>query len=246
MHPIRPLRPEKRRQLLYQTAQDDIKSYIVQNGLKPGAPLPPESELAQQLRISRNSVREAVKSLEALGILEVRPGAGLFVRSFSFDPILDNLAYGIQFDVKKLSDLLEVRHYIEVGAVARVVESTTPAQLEQLAAVLTKMRTAAEEGKYSPDLDESFHRLLYENIDNTALLKILSIFWDIYREAQDRVSMPEPANPMDTYQRHVLIVAALEARDVTAMQAAIEHHRTGVDARMRMLEAAQTGPQDMS
>ncbi|HZQ05535.1 MAG TPA: GntR family transcriptional regulator, partial [Anaerolineae bacterium] len=90
----------KRRQLLYQTVQEEIKNYIIENELRAGDPLPTEGELARQLDISRNSVREAVKSLEALGILEARSGSGLFVRNFNFDSILDNLPYGIMFSLE--------------------------------------------------------------------------------------------------------------------------------------------------
>ena len=71
-----------RGQLLYQAVQDEIKSYIVQYSLKPGDLLPPEAELAQQLGVSRNSVREAVKSLETLGIIESRPRHGPICSQF--------------------------------------------------------------------------------------------------------------------------------------------------------------------
>jgi len=106
---IAPIKPLRRKQLLHQLAQEEIKSYIIEHSLKPGAPLPPETDLAQQLGIGRNSVREAVKALEALGILEARAGTGLFVRTFSFDSILDNLEYGLHFEIKRLADVLEVR-----------------------------------------------------------------------------------------------------------------------------------------
>jgi DNA-binding FadR family transcriptional regulator len=172
--------------------------------------------------------------------LEARPGAGLFVRDFSFDPILDNLAYSIRFDIKQLSDLLEVRYHIEYGMVARVIEAVTPEQLQRLDGVLGQMREVAERGEYSAEHDQAFHRLLYETVGNSVLLKIMDIFWAIYQEAQNRVSMPEPVDPIDTYQRHVEILHALEARDVKAMQVAIELHRTGIDSRVRMLEQAQT------
>jgi DNA-binding FadR family transcriptional regulator len=229
----------KRRPLLYQAIQEEIKNFIIDNALKPGDPLPPETELATQLAISRNSVREAVKSLVALGILETRPGAGLFVSRFSFDPILNNLAYGLQFDVKQLADILEVRHYIEYGMAPKVIRAVTPEQLARLRLVLERMRGIAEQGGYSADFDEEFHRLLYENVDNAVLLKILDVFWAIYKQAQERVSMPEPVDPMATYRRHVVIAEAVEARNAAALQAAIEQHRHGVDARVRALEVAQ-------
>ncbi len=73
----------KRPQFLYQAVQDEVKAYILEQSLMPGDALPPETELAEQLGVSRNSVREAIKSLETLGIVEARTGAGLFVRNFS-------------------------------------------------------------------------------------------------------------------------------------------------------------------
>jgi len=237
--PVAPFKRVRRKQLLYQLAQEEIKSYIIEHSLKPGDPLPPETDLAQQLGIGRNSVREAVKALEALGILEARAGAGLFVRSFSFDSILDNLAYGLHFEIKKLSDVLEVRYHIEYGMVPRVIESQTPEQLQRLRGMLVQMREVAERGQYSAEYDEIFHRLLHENDDNSVLLKILDVFWAIYRQAQEKVSMPEPADPLDTYQRHADLVQALEARDIEAMQTAMARHRKGVDTRVRMLEQAQ-------
>src|SRR5688572_817043 len=110
-----PIKTMRRKQLLYQTVQQEIKSYIAEHSLKAGDSLPPETELAQQLGISRTSVREAVKSMETLGILEARPGAGLFVRKFSFDPLLDNLPYGLMTGLKDLQDILEIRFHIEYG-----------------------------------------------------------------------------------------------------------------------------------
>jgi DNA-binding FadR family transcriptional regulator len=237
--PVAPIKPLRRKQLLYQLAQEAIKSYIIEHSLKPGDPLAPETDLAQQLGIGRNSVREAVKALEALGILEARAGAGVFVRTFSFDSILDNLPYGLHFEIKRLADVLEVRYHIEYGMVPRVIESQTPSQLQHLHRILAKMREMADRGRYSAEYDETFHRLLYENIDNSVLLTVLHVFWAIYRQAQDMVSMPEPTDPLDTYQRHADLVLALEARDVGAMQSAIMAHGKGVDSRVRMLEQAQ-------
>lgn len=228
----------KRHQPLYQAVQEEIKAYILANSLVPGDVLPPETELAQQLNVSRTSVREGVKSLEALGILKSRPGYGLYVSEFSFDPILDNLAYGLQFDVKQLSDILEVRYHIEYGMVESVVAAVTPKQIIRLRRLVKQMEAVALEGRYSAELDQRFHRILYENVDNSVLWKILDIFWAIYREAQERVLMPEPADPMDTYQRHFEILRALEARDLTAMQAATRASRLGIQARVRMIEEA--------
>src|SRR5438309_2312002 len=138
--PLPRLNALKRTPLLYRI-QEEIKGYIIDHALKPGDPLPSEGDLAQQLDISRNSVREAVKSLEVLGIVESRPGSGLYVRDFSFDSIINNLPYGLLFDLKSVRDVLEVRAHLEYGMVDRVVQEATPAQLDLLRGILERMRS---------------------------------------------------------------------------------------------------------
>jgi DNA-binding FadR family transcriptional regulator len=214
----------QRKDLLYKVAQKEIKSYIIVHSLKPGDPLPSETELSQQLNISRNSVREAIKSLETLGILEARPGAGLFVSDFSFEPLLSHLGYGMLFDLKNLSDLLEVRSCIECGMVPRVIAAVTRQQLGRLRAVTERMRGEAERGRYSTEDDREFHQLLYENMDNAVVGKLLDVFWVALQQARARASIPWPSGPMDTYRRHMTILEALETKNVKAMQAAMTRH----------------------
>jgi DNA-binding FadR family transcriptional regulator len=231
------LKALKPKQLLYQTVQEAVKSYIIENGLKAGDALPPETELAQQLEVSRNSVREAIKALEALGILEARSGTGLFVRDFSFDAIVNNLAYGMLFDLKHLTDVLEVRCHLEESMVEKVVQRATPEQIQHLRTVLERMGTAAEQGRYSAEADRAFHQHLYDNVNNLLLWKVLDIFWDVIRQAQEYAAMPGPADPMASYRVHLPIVDALEQGDVDEMRAAILRHYGGIEERLRRYQA---------
>jgi DNA-binding FadR family transcriptional regulator len=99
----RPRRP--RRLPLYRQAQEQLKLFIARRELRPGDPLPSEGALAEDLGMSRLVLREATKSLEALGIVEARHGEGVFVSAFSFEPILDNLPYGFAADGASLFHL---------------------------------------------------------------------------------------------------------------------------------------------
>src|SRR5260370_25756048 len=99
--------------------------------------------------VSRNSVREAVKSLETLGVLESRSGSGLFVRNFSFDPLLQNLAYGFMFDMKELTDVIEVRFHLEVGMSNHAIEAVTPDEIKKLHERLKQMHLASDRRDYS-------------------------------------------------------------------------------------------------
>jgi DNA-binding FadR family transcriptional regulator len=233
-----PLQVLKRRQLLYQAVQEEIKSYIIANGLRPGDPLPSEGELAQQLDISRNSVREAVKSLEALGILEARPGSGLFVRDFTFDSILENLPYGIMFAMERLSNIMEIRFHIEYGMMERVNDECTPEQIAHLHQVLAQWRTLAEQGQYSASDDRLFHQILYENVDNPVLIQILDVFWVVFRHAQTEADLPDVRDPLHTFQIHEQLVEAMECRDAARMRELMVEHREGIETRIRQMHSA--------
>jgi DNA-binding FadR family transcriptional regulator len=239
-----PLRALKSKQLLYQTVQEEVKAYIIQHSLKPGDPLPPETHLAEQLNISRNSVREAVKALEALGILEARPGTGLFVRDFSFEPILNNLAYGLLFDLKQLNDILEARYHLESSMAEKVVQNVTVEQVNRLHGVLDIMLTNAKKGMYSAEMDRIFHQYLNANVNNTVLMRILDIFWQVLQRAEESASFPPPDNPMQSYQVHVPIVEALEAHDIEEMRNALMRHYNGMIDRLRRFQARSEEPGD--
>jgi DNA-binding FadR family transcriptional regulator len=235
---LTPIKLLKRRPLLYQTVQEEIKDYIVQNGLKPGDKLPPETELAKLFGVSRTSVREAVKSMETLGILQARAGAGLCVKSFSFDPLLDNLAYGLMFDQKDVFDMLEVRFHIEHGMAHRAIEKVTDEQLARLKKILEDMRLAAQEGMYVEKYDRMFHNALWSNLENALLGRIVDVFWLVIAQARRRSPIPNPANPMDAYKSHAAIFKALENRDVKAMQECMMKHYMNLQKRVRLIHDA--------
>lgn len=214
-----------RKQPIYEVAQQEIKAFILHNNLKPGDALPPETELARQLGISRNSLREAVKALESLGVLEARAGVGLFVRGFSFDPLLENLAYGLRIGSKDLRDIFEIRYHLEYSMAERAIQAVTPEQIAHLRAILARMYSAAEAGRYSAEDDRAFHQALWEKVDNTILSKLLDIFWMIREQAQQSDLVIVPPDPLATYQRHVNIVDALAERSTEALRAAITYER---------------------
>jgi DNA-binding FadR family transcriptional regulator len=212
--------------------QEEIKAHIIRHRLRPGDPLPTEAELAQQLEVSRGSVREAVKALEGFGVVEVRHGSGLFVQDFSFDPIFENLPYAVLTELKQVTDLLEIRFLLEYGMAERVVESLTDEQLEGLREILQRMEERARHGEYSPADDRAFHEGLYQNIGNPVLIMILDVFWELFRQARERSELAEVRDPRETYERHVEIFRALEQRNVNAVHEAIAGHNIGLVKRL--------------
>lgn len=223
---------------LFRSVQDIIKNYILENNLSAGAPLPPETELARQLGVSRSSVREAVKALESLGILETRRGSGVFVQNFSFEPLLENLPYGLLFDLQQLGDLLVVRRILEMGMIESALAAMSPEQLAQLQTLTERMFIQAEQGRTFPEEDREFHYTLFANLQNQVLLKLLDTFWLTFYKAA-RLTDLQDRDPMQTYRDHVAILEAVRAGEVGRVRQALDQHYLGLEKRLKQAQSAR-------
>ena len=169
---------------LHTLVQENLKLYIVSSGLKGGDPLPTEKDLAERLNISRTAVREALKGLEALGIIEVRHGVGRFLKSFSLDAILNNMSYSIDMEIEDFKDILEIRVCLESSFIERDIDKFTAEDITELGEILRRMEEQAKEGEDENDLIKThteFHLALYRHADNKLLLNLINIFASIQR-----------------------------------------------------------------
>jgi DNA-binding FadR family transcriptional regulator len=232
--PDRTLVPIPRRELIHHAVQSALKDYIVDQRLQAGDPLPAESDLARALGVSRSSVREAVKALQGLGIIEARSGSGLYVREFSLDAVLDHLAFGMLFNVEALREILDIRQILESGLVERVVQLASTEQRDRLRLILGDWRAAAERGEYSAESDRAFHAALYERSDNPLVGQVVDAFWRVFYEARARALVPEPIDPIETFDLHVAILAAIDAGDIEALRVATRNHHEGIKRRVSM------------
>lgn len=213
------------------TAQARIREFILSQRLPPHAPLPPEGELAKRLGISRNSVREAVKALASLGIVETRRGSGLFVGNFTFDALLDSLPYGLQGDLGELRDLLAVRRLLETHMAERVVDLVDDAQLGVLRRILDRMKEVALSGRAFPAEDRAFHLELNSRVGNRVITKLIDIFWQAHHRAASGSVIDDP-NPEHTYMAHEAIYAALVSREAEELRLTLDKHYDGIYERL--------------
>ena len=217
---------------VFDAVQDALKAHIVERGLRPGDMLEPEGRIAERLGVSRVTVREAVKALSSLGILESRRGSGVFVREFSFDAVLDALPYGLLTDLRRLDEVLEIRRLLEVGLIDRVVAELAPARLAELRDVVARMWTHVDDPDALAADDRAFHRALLAGLGNETALKLLDVFWRAFRTAVERVDL-RTDDPARTTRDHAAIVEAVAGGDAEAARAALERHYHGIAARLR-------------
>lgn len=219
--------------LLNRVIQDQIKRYITDNRLTSGDLLPPEGQLAIDLGVSRGSVREAIKALESLGIVEVRHGDGVRVRAFNFDSTFDLLSYGILFDPARMTEILQVRVWLEVAAVADAVDRIGEEELAQLNALLNAWEQKAALGEDVSAEDRSFHRILYTSLGNESLIRLIDIFWVVYHALAVQ-TLDIDHNPLATVATHRTLLDAIPPRDVALATQRMRDHFRNLETRITL------------
>lgn len=232
--------PSKQRQVM-----DAIKNFILERGLVAGDPMPTESELMEQLGISRNALREAIKALQALGFVEVRHGSGTYVGAVQTRVMQDGLAFRLQQSMRgsmrEVRGLLQVREALEVGLASEVVRHYISNSTDQLRAIVDAMRAKAAVGEYFPDEDLAFHEALYRPLDNELVMDLLWVFWTTFHEIDPRLPGPH-YTPADACSWHEDLLEALEHADVDLYRSRMRGHFDGV--RIRLLRAEPVGPSE--
>jgi len=190
--------------------------------LRAGDQLPPERQLAEQFQVSRASVREALRTLELLGIVETRPGGGTFVRQTSPDdlarPLTSLMARG-----HSLADIIEFRGLIEPAIAALAAERITQSQLTALSEIYREQEQKVEAGEPYAEEDTRFHDLIGEASRNELLTTMLGVVWDVLRESREQwlQTNQRAHSSLDAHRR---IIAALTAHEPEAARRAAADH----------------------
>ncbi len=213
-----------RQPVISEAVRDYIKEYIITHNLTPGSPLPPESQLSEELGISRSSVREAVKSLQSLGLIEVRRGDGLYVRDTNFDAITEILSYNLRLNPEMLVEVLHLRIWLESAVIAEAIPRLSRDDIAELDGIIQRWKHLRDVGKSTEELDAQFHRILYRSLGNSTLDKILEVFWIALHAYSEQVKHLTPKELRVQYQNHKGILEALKQGDAAlARQRLIDH-----------------------
>ncbi|MEV5596735.1 FadR/GntR family transcriptional regulator [Streptomyces sp. NPDC052496] len=214
-------------------AIEKIKAMIVSGALRPGDRLPKESELAADLGLSRNSLREAVRALSLIRILDVRQGDGTYVTSLDPQLLLEALSFVVDFHRDDTAlEFLAVRRILEPAATAMAATRIPPAELDDLERRLTAL------GPYPPveelvACDLEFHRRIAATAGNSVLSSLLDGLSGPTTRARVRRALPQKDTVSRTLTEHRAILGALRDRDAEAARAWATVHITGMEQWLR-------------
>ncbi|MFQ1048617.1 FadR/GntR family transcriptional regulator [Avibacterium paragallinarum] len=219
--------------------QEEIKQLILDRGLKEGDLMPTENELMETLAVSRSSLREAIKSLEALHILDIRHGVGTFISPSSLTPMIHSLAFHTQLhlqnNMKYLLDILDVREILQYGFAPLAIAHINERHIEELQSISLELQRLARKEQFSLELEYQIHLQTYQAIQNPLLLQYLDAFWQIFQQQESNLPPPQ-LSPTDVALQYREWVDAVEAREVDRFQHALLRYFRALRQRLQQKE----------
>ncbi|WP_417218306.1 FadR/GntR family transcriptional regulator [Arthrobacter sp.] len=214
----------------------DIMDLIIERGLRAGDALPTENVLTEELGVGRNTLREAIKVLQALGVVEIRHGFGMFVASNNLVALADSLTFRGRMSLRhkghEAHELVEVRQALESGLIGSAIDALNEEQLQELDAIATAMEDRAARGLGFVEIDQEFHRLLFSCLENELLSNLLGVFWQVYRSIHDAIETAgDDSNPVglaETAKIHRDILDAVRSKDKPLASTLMHRHFDGI------------------
>lgn len=211
-----------KRQKLTESVSEELLSLIRRGGFEAGQRLPTERKLAEQMNISRASLRDAIARLEVLGHLEARQGDGVYVREPSAANLSQPFVGILSRNPQSVQDVVEFRQMIEPEVAAAAALRGSPEQVAQLWACLEQQRrTAGAQVKLTDD-DLHFHGLIAQMAGNAVLVHVLGTLQHLLWQLRDQVLVGD--QPERTIREHTAVVQAIADHSPERARAAMLAH----------------------
>ncbi len=214
---------------IYEDIVEQIKMLMASGDLKPGDRLLSERELAAKLRVSRASVREALRALEIMGFMEIKAGGGTFVKETATEAIIQPLAMFVAVERGAFFEIYEIRKIFESASAYLAAERATPINLAKIEDYLNKMNAAMSinDSEKGEDTDTEFHYAIAESTHNSWLLRLLYTISDSFHKTLS-VARKElyltPGHPEVLIQQHTNIYEAIRDKNpILARKSMMEH-----------------------
>ncbi|MGI6778440.1 MAG: FadR/GntR family transcriptional regulator [Acetivibrionales bacterium] len=206
-----------------------ITNAIISGELLPGQQIPTESELCESMHVSRNSVREAIKALVAMGVLNIRRAEGTFVAEGFSERMLDPMVYGLILEGGNSPAIIELRRLFEVGILKLAIEKATEEDIKRMQEALETLRITIEkhlDKEEILDADIKFHKALEHAVNNPLVDKISVVIERLSRLTRARATEHFiKENEMDDLLgMHKKMLNLIIERDETAVAEVVDEH----------------------
>jgi DNA-binding FadR family transcriptional regulator len=212
---------------LYEDAAEQIQALILSTEYKPGDRLPSERALAEHFHISRHSLREALRILDVMGLIEIKVGDGIYVKEADFLPYIESLNLSISSRISREREsfvkLWRARRILETGVVDLAAKQVTEPFLKSLAWCIGEMEKNIARRDAFISAGIRFHRLITEIAQNEVLILIWDMLANLIRRSQGKI-YGISWSPRKALSAHKNIYLALKARDSGKAVEAMKQH----------------------
>jgi GntR family transcriptional repressor for pyruvate dehydrogenase complex len=226
---------------IYEEIVRQIKSMIAEGRLKSGDQLPPERDLAEKFVVSRTSVREALRALESLGLVEIRPGEGTFVKEISVEALIEPLALVMASQRESIGELFEARRLLEPAIAGLAARRATPDEIQEMERILEDQAKEIAMGRTGLREDAQFHAAIAAAARNRAIMRVVHGIMDLLTQSREE-SLNTPGRPTRSHQDHRRVLDAIKRRDPAAAEQAMLEHLNAVEG--LVLGPGATGGRD--
>ena len=216
------IEPIKKKRVAEEVA-DRIRTLILDGTFPQGQPLPSERVLTEQFGVSRGSIRDALRMLETIGLIETQHGRGTFPRELTVDRLVAPLASMMTFQHDLQDELLDVRRMFE-PAVARVAATrATDEDFADLQRILDAQHRKLKKGQSAIVEDTEFHAALARSTRNRVIVSLMATLNDLLVESR-KLTLRQKGRPAKSVEGHEAVVAALRRRDADGAARAMSNH----------------------
>lgn len=222
---IKPIAPKK----IYQSIIEQFVNLLKEDKIKVGEKLPSERHLAERFKVSRPSVREALRAMEMIGLIEIRPGDGVFVTDINIAPFMNAISPLFLSRKNFEQELLEMRKILEMRAVELASRNNSAKTVAELQAIVERMKHALDNGDpaLGADADIEFHETVFSITDNMVLRKaaecVVTVLEMSVKYARS-LMLREKGYAEQLYRQHVQIFEAIRAGNPQAARRSMEEH----------------------
>jgi GntR family transcriptional repressor for pyruvate dehydrogenase complex len=214
-----------------------LMDYFMNGSIEPGDRLPPERRLAVSMGVGRSAIREALAALEILGVVNVRPGSGTYLRGTVSELLPQTLSWGMLLGESQTRDLIGVRHALEVQAARLGASAISEESLAALREDLAAMQTHTENFPEFVAADMHFHQRIAQSADNAVLDGLLQTVRSLIRVWVER-ALNDSQHARTTCAEHAAILEAFNRRDPQAAADAMSRHMDSAGLRLLRCQAA--------
>jgi GntR family transcriptional regulator, transcriptional repressor for pyruvate dehydrogenase complex len=208
---------------IHEEVVSQIHELIKEGKFKAGDQLPSERELAETFRVSRTSLREALRALETEGLIISRTGMGNFIADLPVESLVAPLAKLLIEEKTALADIFELRKLIEPHIAALAAERATKKDIERMKGILEKQREAVNRGETGVEADAQLHFAISQATQNQALEKLVSGLMEILSHSREE-SLQTTDRRRASIESHRKILSAIEQHDQARAQDVMVHH----------------------